>query len=305
MTEMTDTHDKDNEQDDFEIEIEEVDDTPEEDKGREPLPKEIVEELENDELDEYSEKVKQRLKAMKKAWHDERRAKEKLEREGREAVAATQRLLEENRRYRHTLSEGEKAYIAELQRAAKLEVEVAKKMYRDAQDLGDTDKIIEAQEKFNEAVFKSQQAGNFVPTLHGEDNTVVNHGNLQATPAPDAKTNAWQERNTWFGSDTEMTASALGLHQSLIEKNGAAFAGTDEYWKTIDNTMAKRFPEYFGEAKEKATKPKAATVVAPATRSRSPKKVTLTASQVSLAKKLGITPEAYAKEMIKLENSND
>jgi hypothetical protein len=77
-----------NKEDDFpEIELEIEDDTPEEDRGREPLPKDLVEELEADELEDYSDKVKTRLKQMKKVYHDERRAKETADRERQEAVA--------------------------------------------------------------------------------------------------------------------------------------------------------------------------------------------------------------------------
>ena len=89
--------------DDFDFEIEEAedtpeieveDDTPEADRGREPMPQDIVDELEADELEEYSDKVKTRLKQMKKVWHDERREKERLQREQNEAVSIAQRYLE-------------------------------------------------------------------------------------------------------------------------------------------------------------------------------------------------------------------
>jgi predicted RND superfamily exporter protein len=112
----------------------------------------------------------------------------------------------------------------------------------------------------------------------------------------------WQERNPWFGQDEEMTASALGLHEKL-KRNGVVI-GSDEYYTTIDKTIRKRFPENFEEQEEVRETPraKASTVVAPATRSTNAKKVKLTTSQVALAKKLGLTPEQYVKEVIKLEN---
>lgn len=92
-----------------------------------------------------------------------------------------------------------------------------------------------------------------------------------------------------------MTSSALGLHQKLV--NSGIEVGSDEYYSTLDKTMRKRFSEYFGE-----TKAKPSTVVAPASRSTSSNKIRLSQTQVQLAKKLGISPEAYAKEVLKLEN---
>ena len=280
--------------------VEVVDDTPEEDRGREPMPKEIVEELEADELDEYSDKVKTRLKQMKKVWHDERREKERVLREQREAVAATQKLLEENRKLKETLSKGEQDLLETYRKAAEYEQEAAKRAYREAYEAGDTDKVLEAQEMLNSASYKMQQINNYRPTLQQPEQTVESPQQVQQ-PQLDQKTIAWQERNSWWGSDDEMTASALGLHQKLVRERGPQYAGTDEYWDAIDKTMRRRFPEYFGEELETETRAaKPANVVAPASRSRSPKKIVLKQSQLAIAKKLGLTPEQYAKELMKV-----
>lgn len=289
--------------DDNTPEIDVEDDTPPEDRGREPMPKEIVEELENDELEEYSEKVKTRLKQMKKVWHDERREKERVLREQQEALSAAQRLLEENRRLRSTLSNGEMSLLESYKQAAAYEAEAAKRAYREAYELGDTDKIIEAQEQLNSASFKLQQLNSYRPTLQEVDQEVEVPVQTPQVPRPDTKTMAWQERNGWYGSDPEMTASALGLHQKLVNERGPQFVGTDEYWAAIDKTMRRRFPDYFGEeaASSREAKP-AASVVAPASRSRSPKKIVLKQSQIAIAKKLGLTPEQYARELMKMEN---
>lgn len=284
-----------------EIDIE--DDTPPEDRGREPMPKEVVEELENDELEEYSEKVKIRLKQMKKVWHDERREKERLMREQQEALTAAQRLLEENRQLKSTLSNGEMSLLNSYKQSAEYEAEAAKRAYREAYEAGDADKLVDAQEKLNQAQFKLQQLNSYRPTLQGAEQEVQVPVQTPQVPRPDTKTMAWQERNGWYGSDPEMTASALGLHQKLINERGPQYAGTDEYWATIDKTMRRRFPDYFGEeaAPSRDTKP-AAPVVAPASRSRSPKKIVLKQSQIAIAKKLGLTPEQYARELMKMEN---
>lgn len=287
-----------------EIDIE--DDTPEADRGREPMPKEIVEELENDELEEYSEKVKVRLKQMKKVWHDERREKEREAREKAEALAAAQRLLEENRALKQNLSKGEETLVGSFKQNAEFEVEKAKREYREAYEAGDADRLVDAQEKLNVATYKLQQINNYKPTVQPDEDEVEVPVQQVQQPRLDAKTVAWQERNTWYGTDPEMTASALGLHQKLINERGAQYAGTDEYWDAIDKTMRRRFPDYFGEdevVKEKAPSREAKpSVVAPASRSRSPKKIVLKQSQLVIAKKLGLTPEQYARELMKMEN---
>ena len=317
------------EKDDFEIEIEEnetkqvieskgkkpedddieiVDDTPEQDRGRQPMPKELVDELENDEMDEYSDKVKTRLKQMKKVWHDERREKERAFREQQEAVALAQKLVEENKRLKSSLSDGEKTLLDQYKQSAELQMAAAERMYRDAYESGDTDRVVEAQKKMNEAAYLQQQIANYRPAhaLQSGNNEVNVPQQAAQRPVLDAKTKAWQERNSWWGTDSEMTATALGLHQKLERERGAGFIGTDEYWQSIDATMQRRYPEYFGdETEDGGGKPvsnsdkKPATVVAPASRSRSAKKIVLKQSQLAIAKKLGLTPEQYAREYAK------
>ena len=284
------------------------DDTPEADRGREPMPKEVVDELEADELEEYSEKVKIRLKQMKKVWHDERREKERVMREQTEALNAAQRLLEENRRLKSTLSEGEQTLVGSFRQNAEFELAQAKREYKDAYEAGDTDRVLDAQQKLSEAQYKLQQLAGYRPALQEEEYAIQPTQSQVQIPQPDQKTVAWQERNMWWGTDPEMTASALGLHQKLERERGPQFVGTDEYWGAIDTTMRRRFPEYFGD-ESKATEgtarasrqSKAANVVAPASRSTSSKKIVLKQSQLSIAKKLGLTPEQYAREFAKME----
>ena len=294
--------DLENKENDVELEIE--DDTPEQDRGRQPLPQEMVKELEEDELEDYSEKVKTRLKQMKKVWHDERREKERALREQQEAVALAQKLVEENKKLKGRLTDGEKSLITTATSAAELEMEMAKRAYKEAYDSGDTDKIVEAQEKLNNAGYRLQRLKGYRPPLQEENNDVQNQQVQAPAPRLDPKTEDWRKQNTWFGQDEEMTATALGLHQKLEKQYGAQYIGTDEYWSTVDKTMRKRFPDYFGdddeavEAKPQRTE-KPATVVAPASRSTAPKKVVLKQSQIALAKKLGLTPEQYAKEYAK------
>jgi hypothetical protein len=294
-------------QSDIEFEIE--DDTPEEDRGREPLPKQIVEELEQDELEDYSEKVKVRLKQMKKVYHDERREKEQALRERQAAEELAKRILEENRALKGKLTEGEKHYLQTYQSAVELELDAAKKAYKEAYDAGDTDKLLDAQEKLNSAQFKLQKAKDYVPSLQYEQDEVQTNPEVPVA-RPDPRAIAWQERNTWFGQDEEMTSLALGLHQKLVKQYGPQYTSTDEYWQKVDATMRQRFPDYFqsdsSPQPEKAAPrtEKPSTVVAPATRSTSSKKVVLKKSQLDTIKRLGITPEQYARELMKMEANN-
>jgi hypothetical protein len=302
------------EEKEFELEIE--DDTPEEDRGRQPLPKEVVEELEQDELEDYSEKVKTRLKQMKKVWHDERREKERAFREQQEALTMAQKALEENKALRSRLSEGEKSLISTATSAAELEMEMAKRAYKEAYEAGDSDKLVDAQSKLNAANYRLESLKNYRPPLQPQSTPDINTERAQPQAVQlDRKTAEWRNKNTWFGQDEEMTATALGLHQKLEKQYGSGYVGTDEYWSSVDKTMRKRFPEYFDgdvevETTDRGGKPaqrtetKPATVVAPVSRSTSAKRIVLKQSQLTIAKRLGLTPEQYAKEMIRLEKQN-
>jgi hypothetical protein len=279
---MSDKPDKD---DKFEFEIEEnqpgtpakaeievEDDTPSEDRNRTPLPKHIVEELEADELEDYSDKVKIRLKQMKKVWHDERREKERALREQHEALNVTQRLFDENRRLKTTLSQGERTLIDTYRTAAGLEYAAAKRAYKEAYEAGDSEKVVDAQSMLASATNKLQQVQDYRPTLQEQENYVQPTPAAVQRPTLDTKTTAWQERNTWYGKDEEMTSAALGLHLKLEKQYGKEFVGTDKYWQAVDETIRRRFPEYYGEQETQGagagkaatrTETRPATVVAP------------------------------------------
>jgi len=140
--EKEEKEEKDRVDDEIELEIE--DDTPTEDRNKDPLPEEVREELYNDELEDYSTKVKKKLIQMKKLAHDERREKDAAVREQDEAIKLAQRVIEENKRLKNTLNDSEKNVLASIQRAVDLELEAAKRAYREAYDSGDTEKVMEA-----------------------------------------------------------------------------------------------------------------------------------------------------------------
>jgi hypothetical protein len=295
-----------NEEPEIEIEIE--DDAPVEDRGRQPLPKPLVEELERDELDQYDDNVKTKLKQMRKVWHDERREKESALREQQEAVGLAQRLFEENKRIKSILSTGEKEYVTTIQSNADMELKIAQRAFKEAYDGGDADKMMEANQAVQMANLKMLQVKNFrMPSLQEDETPVqqqpVQYQSAPYVPEPDNKAVAWQKRNSWFGQDRGMTAFALGLHEDLRD-NGIE-VGSEEYYRELDNTMRKRFSEKFESPEDnRQSRTRLGTVVAPAVRSTAPIKVKLKQSQVNLAKKFGLTPEQYWKAQQELEARN-
>ena len=289
-----------------EVEIEIEDDAPPEDRGRQPLPKTLVEELERDELDHYDDSVKVKLKQMRKVWHDERREKETALREQQEAVTFAKKLFDENNRIKHILSIGEKEYVTTIQSNAGMELENAKRAYKEAFESGDSDRVLETQQMLQEANLKAMRAQNFrMPSLQEQENEVqpATQQYQPQVPEPDRKAVAWQNRNSWFGRDRSMTAFALGLHEDL-RYNGVE-VGSEEYYRELDKTIRKRFPEQFEEEDNRqGGRTRAGTVVAPAVRSTASTKVRLKQSQVNLAKKFGLTPEQYWKAQQELEARN-
>jgi hypothetical protein len=294
--------------DDVDVKVEVVDDTPEEDRFHEPLPEEIKDDLEKaDSSKDYSKNVKEKFTQYKKAWHDERRAKEAALREQQEALNAAQKILDENRKLKTMLQTGEKELISNYQASAELEVDKAERNYKEAYDSGDSDKLLEAQKELMRAEMKLDKAKNYRPTVQDDENVVQTQPRAVQAPQMDPKVANWVSKNPWFvdRQKVSMRKYAEGVHEELAERYGKAFIGTDEYFKSIDKEVQRRFPEEFASTKndepDKPTRTKPSTVVAPAKRSTSPKQVVLTKSQVALAKKLGLTNEQYAREFTKLE----
>ena len=293
------------------VEIEVVDDRPEEDqKNAQPLPDEIVKDIDNDDLEQYSKEAKQRLLQMKKLINDERRAKEQALREQQEAIRVAQSLVEETKKLKGRLTEGEKVYVSNAKEGAERQLELARIAYKEAYDSGDSERVVEAQEKLTEAKFKLHEVESYRPqyeesALQTSENEVKIPEQSQQPQRLDPKTQAWLDKNSWYGVDDDMSFLAMGIHRKL-ERNGVV-TGSDEYWNAIDTEMRKRFPEKFSgdntpETKDSVKKP--STVVAPATRSTSPKKIRLTQTQLALAKKFKLSPEQYALELTKLESQN-
>lgn len=270
-------------------EVEVVDDTPEEDRGRPPM-KDPPKDFEDDELAKYDEGVKKRIQHFTKGYHEERRAKEAALREREEAVRLAQQLVEENKRLQNNQGQTQQALLEQAKRVVQNEVEEAKRRYKEAYEAGDSDALVSAQEALTAAKIRSDRVNNFKPAPIQEERPVVKPAPEPVqTPQVDAKAAAWQESNPWFGVDDEMTALALTVHRKLVESGVST--NSDEYYERINNRMRQVFPDAFPSEKPV----KKSSVVAPATRSTAPKKIVLTKSQVNIAKRLGLTNEQYAK----------
>jgi hypothetical protein len=278
-------------------EIEIVDDTPAEDRGRKPMtepPRDIT----DDELSKYDESVQKRIKHFTKGYHDERRAKESAEREKDEALRFARSLAEENSKLKGSVNQNQTALLEQAKKVVANELETAKRQYKEAYEAGDSDALVDAQEALTSAKMKAEKVNNFRPTPLQETETPVQITQRPQPAAPiDDKLLAWQDENQWFGSNKRMTAYALGLHEDLVGEGIPA--GSEEYYRRINTDMRERFADQFGadepaDAKPQRTK---SNNVAPATRSTAPRKIVLTQTQVNLAKRLGVPLELYARKV--------
>ena len=289
-----------------EVEVEIVDDTPEKDRGRKPLDRE-VEDPSDEEIESYSEGVQKRIKELTHARHDERRAKESLFREKQELERLAQHMVSENAKLKEYVKSGTEQYAASIKQVADSELENAKRQYKAAYESGDADALVAAQEAMTDAKMRTEAAKNFrAPPLQDAETTVQTQPQV-SRPEIDEKTVRWQAKNQWFGSTgyEEHTSFALGLHQKLV--NSGLDPRSDEYFERIDARMKSTFPEVFGSEDKPRSgdgSKRPTSVVAPATRSTGARKIQLTPTQVALAKKYGLTPQQYANEVAKLEKSN-
>ena len=285
-----------------EIEIEVVDDTPIEDRGRWPLNKE-VEDPTDEEIENYSDKVKHRIKELTHARHDERRSKEAVLREKQELERLAQHLIEENKSLKKSVNVGQEAFIYSSKEKAEADVAMARRQYKEAQEAFDTDAIIAAQEALTEAKWNLEKVKNYRATpLQEQEIPVQTQPRQTQTVQPDEKSLRWQAKNQWFGSQgfEEVTSFSLGLHQKLV--NSGIDPRSDEYYEQIDARVRSTFPEMFGGGEQKRSEARRpSNVVAPASRSTTAGKVKLTTTQLGLAKKFGLTPQQYAMQVAKLE----
>ena len=291
------------EQEDDGFEIEVVDDTPEEDKGK-PRRAENAEPQvpSDDEVEKYSEGVQKRIKQLKFEFHEERRRKEEAARLQDEALRYAEQMQEENENLRKTLEEGEGVLVNQAKGRVTAEIDKAKIAYKTAYESGDPDALIEAQEKLSALQVEKSRYDNYrpQPRPEPEPEPLYEQENIEP-PKPSEMGMKWAEKNTWFQNDPEMTGYAFGVHEKLI-KSGVA-PDTEEYYTKIDDAVRRVFPDKFDDGpiiEESAPQRQTGNVVAPAARSgKKPRKVQLTSTQVSLAKRLGLSNEQYAAQLMK------
>lgn len=298
-----------------EIELEIVDDIP-----KQPV-KQAEKEEGDEELSDYSEKVRKRINKLKYEQHEAQRQREAAERMREEAIKYAQQLAAKNQQYESLIQRGEGALVAQIKARATLALDQAKSLYKEAYEAGDAQKIIDAQEKLLNAQSEFREAEKHERVLQSrrpqQDSQQLQQAAPQQpqqvpqVPQPSQKALDWTKRNPWFGpqGNRAMTALAYGIHETLVREENVK-PDTDEYYQKIDAAMRQRFPDYFEKDEEVQVTAAPAqrtpsTVVAPANRNNGakPRKIQLSATQVSLAKRLGLTPEQYAKQLIK-ESSN-
>jgi hypothetical protein len=290
---------------DTEVEVEIVDDTPEKDRGRKPLDREVTDPT-DEEIESYSDKVQSRIKELTHARHDERRQKEAVAREKAELERLAQHLINENNALKRNVNQGQEVIISSARKEAETKLDAARRRLKEAQEAFDTDGIVAAQEALAEATWEVQEAKKFrAQPLQETQYQVQPQPSPQTQVQPDEKSLRWQAKNQWFGQPgfEEYTSYALGLHQKLV--NGGIDPRSDDYFDQIDGRMKNQFPEIFGgNVKSGDTQKRPTTVVASAARTTSGGKIRLTQTQVALAKKYGLTPQQYAMEVAKLERQN-
>jgi hypothetical protein len=293
------------------VEIEVVDDTPPADRGRKALPPEDKAPTE-DELDTYSEDVQKRIRKEVHRTHDERRAKEAVTRERDEAIAAARQLLAEKQHLEARTLRGEDALISQSKDKANLALDRAKKDYEEAYNVGDAKAMAEANAKMAMVAAELREAEGWArnaaqrkeSTRQQEDNVVqTQQPTRQAAPEPKPEPEAvdWATKNKWFGTNKRMTNLAYAIHDELLEEGIDPGQDADQYYSKLNTEIRKAFPNY--EWADKPNKPK--SVVAGVSRSSKSAsiRVTLTQSQLSVARRLGLTPQQYAVQVAKLEGN--
>ena len=297
--------------DDFSnLEVEIEDDTPEQDKGKpRRADSEAPDVPEDDEVAQYSDNVQKRIKKLKYEYHEERRAKEEAERIREEAMRYAEAVHNENSSLKKTLEQGEGVLVEQAKGRLQAEIDKAKIAYKQAYESGDPDKLVEAQENLSNLQSEKYRVESYKPTPRQQvapPQQLQKQQQQQQAQQQSQPTEAdlgWVDQNPWFGPNKEMTGFAYGVHDRLLEAGVAA--GSKLYYDSIDEAMQSRFPEEFGEEEVSVSASptrQAGNVVAPASRSsKNPRKVKLTQSAATIAKRLGLTNEQYAAQVMKLK----
>ena len=275
-----------------------VEETKEEIKVEETKEPEVKEETEDKkkELEEYSDGVQKRIAKLTKKWREAERQKEAAL-EYAKGVKAEQESLQSK------LKTIEPNYVSAMEGRVTSGLQAAQAALAKAREAGDITAEVEAQKMIARLGVEEARVANLKKKAEAEPKEPVKTPTLDEavapkSTAPDPKAEEWAEKNPWFGSDNAMTYTAFDLHKKLTEEEGFD-AQSDEYYKEIDKRMRLDFPHKF-DTTEPTASTKPTQTVASAKRSvnnKSQKTVRLTPSQVTIAKKLGVPLELYAKQL--------
>jgi hypothetical protein len=285
-----------------ELEIEIVDDVEDDDKPRVSEKDYTGPEIpEDDEIESYSERVQKRMKKLSFEAKEAERQRQALAREREELLRVSQTFHSENEKLRQQLQQNEGTLVAQAKARLEAQLAQAKASYKEAYELGDTEKMIEAQENLTSLNNDMYRVNNYKPRPAQQPAPqAVQQPQRPQAPKLDERQERWLSDNDWYGKDRQMTAFALGVHEELVY-NGVD-PNSDKYYTEINSAVRKRFADKFEDDLEEVevAPKKKANVVAPATRSsKNPQKVKLTQTQVALAKRLGLTPQQYAAQLLK------
>jgi len=300
---MNDRDDQiDGDDNDFEIEI--VEDVAPEDKPRRPV--DTAPEIpEDDNLEGYSEQVQKRLKKLTFEAKEAARQQAEAARMRDEALNYAKTVAEQNKKLQEDIQKSQGYVVDQAKGRLVAEIEKAKIAYKAAYEAGDSDALMEAQAKLTQLQNEQYRWDSFkpaarpAPQVEPQPQPVAS----QQVRAPQLSPNQrdWLSKNDWYGKDRMMTSFALGVHEELVY-NGIE-PDTQTYYSEVDRELRKRFPEKFSDGEEVEVSPRQkrpAAVVAPAARSgKTAPKIRMTSTQVAIAKRLGLTNEQYAAQLLK------
>ena len=272
----------------------------------------------DEELGQLGNRAQKRIKKLKWEYHEERRAKEASDRLANEAVNYTQNLQVENQRLLKLIQDSQTALTEQSRNRADASLTIAQENFKRAHESGDSSQITIAQQQLTDAQLAQAYApavsqkiiDNWKQQVMAEDQQIASQ-QQQHVPEPiqpDGKAMEWQDRNPWFGTDKEMTSFAYGVHEKLVTDQGID-PESEQYYELIDSRMKEVFPTQFGDNGQRTSStmvvdtapPQKKSVVASASRNSgaTPRTVRLTETQVKLAKRLGLTPQQYAAQVMK------
>ena len=295
-----------------EIDIEIIDDVEAKPEKKEKV---FAEDVKDKPVDEeilnVDKGVQKRIDQLTAKHHEERRQKEQAAKLRDEAIKYAQQIKSENDRLNQLVNDGQQYLGKQAEERAEFAKQAAQQKYKEAYEQGNTEEMVIAQEALTRATMDAASAEQFNARIPEEEFVPQQQEQFvpqqQMPPRPDDKAISWQAKNQWFGNDPEMTSFAYGVHEKLVREENIDPA-SDEYYERIDSRMKSVFPDFFGsEEKEAVSSNSQSSVIAPATRNNGakPRKVQLTATQVALAKRLGVTPEQYANQLVKDMSANN